>query len=279
MRLPFRLGPLLALCAISVLAACTGGSTSTSSQVTLQGEGSGGGEGDANEARVAYDEALAEFRDGDCIEAEPLFTAVRGEFRFSRFAALAELRIADCKFETKAYAEAIAGYREFVRFRPSHAEVVYARYRIAESYYAQIPADWFLVPPSWERDQGATRDALSQLRRFILDFAEDQRVPEARRMEQRCLALMAEHELYVAEFYRTRRAYRATIARVQTLLATYHGSGVEPRALLLLGRTFLDTEEPERARQAFEELVASFPESEQAGAARTELGDLPAASR
>lgn len=277
MRLPFRLLPLLALGAISVLAACTGGSTSTSSQVTLQGEESSGGDS-ADPARTAYEEALAEFRDGDCIEGEPLFTAVRTEFRFSRFAALAELRIADCKFETKAYAEAIAGYREFVRFRPSHVEVVYARFRIAESYYAQIPADWFLVPPSWERDQGATRDALSQLRRFILDFAEDTRVPEARRMEQRCLALMAEHELYVAEFYRSRRAYRATIARIQTLLATYHGSGVEPRALLLLGRTFLDTEEPERARQAFEELVASFPESEQAGDARTELSDLPAIS-
>ena len=276
MRLPFRLLPLLALGAISVLAACTGGSTSTSSQVTLQGEESSGGDS-ADPARTAYEEALDEFRDGDCIEAEPLFTAVRTEFRFSRFAALAELRIADCKFETKAYAEAIAGYREFVRFRPSHVEVVYARFRIAESYYAQIPSDWFLVPPSWERDQGATRDALSQLRRFILDFAEDTRVPEARRMEQRCLALMAEHELYVAEFYRSRRAYRATIARIQTLLATYHGSGVEPRALLLLGRTFLDTEEPERARQAFEELVASFPESEQAGAARTELTDLPSA--
>lgn len=277
MRLPARLRLLLALCAISALAACTGGSTSTSSQVTLHGEESSGGDS-ADEARVAYEEALAEFRDGDCIEAEPLFTTIRGQFRFSRFAALAELRIADCKFETKAYAEAIAGYREFVRFRPSHVEVVYARYRIAESYYAQIPSDWFLVPPSWERDQGATRDALSQLRRFILDFAEDQRVPEARRMEQRCLALLAEHELYAAEFYRSRRAYRATIARIQTLLATYHGSGVEPRALLLLGRTFLDTEEPERARQAFEELVASFPESEQAADARSELSDLPAVS-
>lgn len=276
MVLPQSLRPLLALVAIGMLTACTGGSTSTSSQVTLEGEESSGGDS-ADEARVAYDEALAEFRDGDCLEAEPLFTTVRGQFRFSRFAALAELRIADCKFETKAYAEAIAGYREFVRFRPSHVEVVYARYRIAESYYAQIPSDWFLVPPSWERDQGATRDALSQLRRFILDFPEDARVPEARRMEQRCLALMAEHELYVAEFYRTRRAYRATIARIQTLLATYHGSGVEPRALLLLGRTFLDTEEPERARQAFEELVAGYPESEQAADARSELSGLPAA--
>ena len=44
--------------------------------------------------------------------------------------------------------------------------------------------------------------------------------------------------------------------------------------LLLLGLTFLDTHEPERARQAFEELVASFPDSEQAASARAELADL-----
>lgn len=275
MRTSRRPSSLLALCAISVLAACGGATTSPSSQVTLHGEGGGSDEqGDSDDARGRYSAALADFRDGNCLSAEPKFAAVRTEFRFSRFAALAELRIADCKFEQKQYAEALAGYREFIRFRPSHVEVVYARFRIAESYYAQIPSDWFLVPPSWERDQGATRDALSQLRRFILDFPEDTRVAEARRMEQRCLALLAEHELYAAEFYRSRRAYRATIGRVQTLLATYHGSGVEPRALLLLGRTFLDTHEPERARQAFEELVASFPDSEQAASARAELADL-----
>jgi outer membrane protein assembly factor BamD len=257
------------------LTACGGSTTTPSTHVTLQGEDGGeAGEGGADDARGRYGEALAEFRDGNCLAAEPKFVAVRTEFRFTRFAALAELRIADCKFEQKQYVEAIAGFREFIRFRPSHPEIVYARYRIAESYYGQIPSDWFLVPPSWERDQGATRDALSQLRRFILDFPEDSRVPEARRMEQRCLALLAEHELYAAEFYRSRRAYRATIGRIQTLLATYHGSGVEPRALLLLGQTFIDTEEPERARQAFEELVATFPESEQAADARRELSDL-----
>ncbi|MCB9657593.1 MAG: outer membrane protein assembly factor BamD [Polyangiales bacterium] len=274
MRSARRPSPFLALGALALLTACST-TTTASTHVTLAGEEAAeGADGEGRDARSRYNVALAEFRDGNCLSAEPKFAAIRTEFRFTRFAPLAELRIADCKFEQKQYAEAIAGFREFIRFRPSHVEVVYARYRIAESYYAQIPADWFLVPPSWERDQGSTREALSQLRRFILDFPEDTRVPEARRMEQRCLALLAEHELYAAEFYRSRRAYRATIARVQTLLATYHGSGVEPRALLLLGRTFLDTREPERARQAFEELVASYPESEQAAAARDELRDL-----
>ena len=188
-----RLAQAAALLGLLTLGAC-GGTSSASSQVTLAGEGEGGdSEAYGEEARTAYDRALVLFRDGNCLEAEPKFASVRRQYPYSRFAALAELRVSDCKFEQKQYAEAIAGYREFVRFRPSHVEVVYARYRIAESYFSQIPADWFLVPPSYERDQGAAQDALGQLRRFILDFPEDTRVAEARRMEQRCLALLAEH--------------------------------------------------------------------------------------
>lgn len=227
-----------------------------------------------DEARGAYEEALITFRQGNCLEAEPKFASVRRRFPYSRFAALAELRIADCKFDTEAYAEAITAYRQFIRFRPSHDEVAYARFRIAESYFEQIPSDWFLAPPSYERDQGATQDALRQLRRFILDFQDDPRVPEARRMEQQCLRALANHELYAARFYRSRRAYRATIARCQTLLTAYHGSGIEAEALLLMGEAFRELDEDDRAAAVFEDLIENYPDSEEAGDARGQLSSI-----
>ena len=153
---------------------------------------------------------------------------IRREYPYSRFAALAELRVADCKFKQSQWAEAITAYRQFVRFRPSHDQISYARFRVAQAHFEQIPSEWFLSPPTHERDQGPTNDALRQLRRFILDFPEDDRVEEAQDMVRRCLKLLAEHELYAARFYLRRDAYPAVILRLQTLLSSYQGSGVEP---------------------------------------------------
>jgi outer membrane protein assembly factor BamD len=225
-------------------------------------------------ARKSYLAALEEFREGNCKDVAPQFRAIRREFPYSRFAALAELRVADCKLKQKKYNEAIQAYRQFTRFRPSHSQVPYARFKIAQAYFEQIPDDWLLSPPSYERDQGSTRDALRQLRRFVLDFPEDERVPEAREMMQQALKLLAQHELYVAKFYLERDAYQAAVARLETLLNTYQGSGVEPRALLLLGRTHLKTRHKGDARKAFERLVNNFPESGQASKAEKHLREL-----
>lgn len=224
-----------------------------------------------DDARTAYERALLNFRRGDCLNAEPTFREIRREFPYSRFAALAELRIGDCQFKNEAYPEAIQTYRQFVRIRPSHKEIPYARFRIAEGYYNQIPGGWFMTPPAHERDQTAARDALIQLRRFVVDYPNDQRIPDANKLMERCMSMLAAHEFYVARFYLARDAYRGVISRLRGLLAAYPGSGVEPKALLLLGQVYLRTDEVEAARDALSELVQRFPESSEAEKAQTIL--------
>ena len=225
-------------------------------------------------ARDAYAAAMEDFEDEDCLEAEPAFRRVRREFPYSRYAALAELRAADCLFLENKQQEAITAYRRFVRNRPSHPEVPYARFKISESYFEQIPDDWLLAPPAHERDQGPTREALRQLRRFILDFPEDDRVERARELTRNALSLLARHELYVAGFYLDRDHPEAAIGRLETLLRAYEGSGVEPQAMLLLGRTYLDLRDRAQARRTFRELIDRYPESGYAEQARAYLREL-----
>ena len=246
---------------------------------TACGGSSGGKSGKSllrpdDDARAAYERALLSFRRGDCLNAEPTFREIRREFPYSRFAALSELRIGDCQFKNEAYPEAIQTYRQFVRIRPSHREVPYARFRIAEAYYNQIPGGWFMTPPPHERDQNAARDALIQLRRFVVDYPDNQRVPDANKLMEECMKMLAAHELYVARFYLQRDAYRGVISRLRGLLAAYPGSGVEATALLLLGQVYLETEEVDAARQTLNELVTRFPDSSEAKRARSILGKL-----
>jgi TolA-binding protein len=58
------------------------------------------------------------------------------------------------------------------------------------------------------------------------------------------------------------------------LLASYPGTGVEAKALLLLGEVYLKTKEVEAARQTFNEVVQRFPESGEAKKARALLGKI-----
>lgn len=225
-------------------------------------------------AKRAYALALDQFYDDDCFEADPLMRNVRRQYPYSRFAALADLRIADCALKNGKFAEAIEGYNQFVRYRPSHSEVPYARFMASLANFKQIPSEWLLSPPAYERDQRYAQESLRLLRRFILDFPDDQLIPRAQRMAQKVVELLASHELYVANFYFDRGHPRAAAGRLNTLLRSYPGSRLDPQALFLLGESYMRMEDPKGARRAWKELVERYPKDRYAGRARDELVDL-----
>lgn len=229
-------------------------------------------------ARDAYEAALEDFEDEDCIAAEPAFREVRRTYPYSRYAALAELRVADCLMIEKKYPEAISAYGRFVRFRPSHAQVPYARFKVAEGYYQQIPDDFFLSPPSYELDQAETEEAMIQLRRFLLDYPEHEKVDEAREFLTKALDSLARHELYVAEYYLNRDHPEAAVIRLNTLLEAYQESSLVPEALLLLGQVRIDRDEVDEARVVFEKVREDFPDSRFSAQAEEYLAGLPTAS-
>jgi outer membrane protein assembly factor BamD len=227
-------------------------------------------------ARRDYERALGAFQDNDCLTATPLFQHVRREYPYSRYAALAELRSADCELEQQHHSEAIRQYRSFIRARPTHPDLDYAQYRVAVAYFRQIPQDFFLSPPREERDQSPTRSALRIIERFVREYEDSEHIEDARRMQRDVLALLARHELYVAEFYLYRDRPLATVSRIEGMLEEYRGSGLEPLALVLLGRTRLHMGERADARVAFEDVVSHYPESGFATQARRFLERLDA---
>ena len=253
---------VISACAVPVLTCWLGACGGAQTQATLSyGES----------ARRDFERAQAAVDDHDCLTAAPLLQHVRREYPYSRYAALAELRSADCELEQQHYTEAIRGYRAFIRQRPTHPEVDSANFAIAQAYFRQIPQDFFLSPPPEERDQASTRSALRVVRRFVTDHPESEHVEEARRIERQVLALLARHELYVANYYLRADHGVATIARIQTLLEDYEGSGVEPEALLLMGQTYLHMRQPAEAGLAFQELIERFGDSGYAAQGRSYL--------
>ena len=228
----------------------------------------------ADQAEAAYADALEDFFDDDCLIAEPAFEEVKRKYPYSRFAALSELRAADCRYRQGKYAEAIQSYQQFIRYHPSHEEVPYAHFQVATGHFEQTPSDWLLEPPAYERDQRFTRDALRLLRRFILNYPEHPLVARAQQLVTQSVELLADHELYVANFYLDRDAPEAAVGRLRTLLRSYSGASQAPDALLLLGRTYRTLERTSEAQTAYRELLTRFPKSAQAERAREQLADM-----
>jgi outer membrane protein assembly factor BamD len=255
-------GALLAVLTLSAAAANGCGTTSSASLDY------------GDKARQAYADALDHFYDDECIQAEPQFRNVRRLYPYTRFAALAELRAADCLFKDGKYTEAIQSYEQFVRYRPSHVEVPYARFMVALSNYQQIPSEWIFSPSTFEREQHYTRESLRLLSRFVVDFPHDPLVARANRMAHHAIRLLAAHELYVARFYLRRDFPQAAIGRLRTLITAYPTSGYEPEALLLLGDTYVELRQWSEAKRAFAEITQRFPKSAEVETARSRLQRL-----
>jgi len=208
-----------------------------------------------------FAEAMEKFQDDDCIAAEPKFRAVARNYPFSRYAALAELRTADCMAMQGQHVEAVEAYRQFTRVRPSHDDVGYAQFKAAEASYQQIPTDWFLAPPTYERDMRPARDALAELNKYLQRYPDDENSEDAAELRATVLKLLAEHELYVARYYLAREHPEAAVRRIETMLDLYEASGLGPSAMLLMGRTQLAMRDLAAAHKTFRDLIARYPKS------------------
>lgn len=230
----------------------------------------------ADEARQAYESAMERFRDEEWPEAQELFEAVKRDYSSSRWGWMAELRLADVAFHQERYSDALSAYRSWIRYHPTQTEVAHAQFMIAKCYVAQMPDDWLLVPPSYERDLSSARDAESALARFIRDHEDSDHVAEARRLHRQVRETLANHELYVANFYASRDRWNAAIHRLLGVIANFEGSGREPRALVQLGEIYLRTGHQPEARGAFQQVVEEHPRTPEAEAARSFLARVGA---
>jgi outer membrane protein assembly factor BamD len=212
-----------------------------------------------------------------------MFREVKRKYSYSKYARQAELRIADADFEQEKYADAMREYKEFIHAHRSDADdVAYARARMAEGTYAEIPES-FLMPASEERDQASVVDAYKELKSYLADYPDSKQSAHVKELLAQVLGRLVRHELYVARYYLDKDNFEATVARVEYALRNYGGgleglrsesgqpSNLEAEALLLLGQTYMRMHKWEQARRAFESVLHADPRSPLVGRAASYL--------
>jgi len=269
MLLVFRVGVVAVALLAPVVAGCGG-------------EGAKSALGYTEDAKRAYDAAMEEFNAHNWIEAQTLMREVKRKYSYSKYARMAELRIADADIEQDKLPDAIREYKDFIHAHRSETDdIAYARSKIAEATFAEIP-DSFLMPASEERDQASVVDAYKELKSYLSDYPESKQTKRMRELLANVTGRLVRHELYVARFYLKKDNYDAAVARIQYALRNYGGeadaaqsgaadSSLKAEALLLLGTTFLKMRKWPEAQQAFKVIVDSYGQSPVAAEARNYL--------
>src|SRR5215208_1041620 len=168
-------------------------------------------------AQKNYEKGLKELEGKDWVAASKYFAFIKSRFPYSKYAVLAELRLADAEFGAEQYLEAIDSYRLFIKFHPTHEMVAngYASFRIGESYYKQLPSDFWLIPPSFEKDQSSTEDAGDEIQRFLDKYPDSPYRKQARIILDRVARRLAAHEWYVAQYYWNRDKPMGAVLRLR----------------------------------------------------------------
>jgi outer membrane protein assembly factor BamD len=197
-------------------------------------------------------------------EAAAYFDFVKTKYPYLALAPIAELRLGDADFEREKFIEARDRYQNFVRLHPTHPKIDYAAFRAALTHYREIPSDFFLLPPASEKDQVEVRNALSAMSEFLRGYAGSEFTPEAKKVLDEVKLRLAEHELYVADFYANpiRARWPAVVARLNGVAKNYSGIGLDERVAFGLYDAHLKLNDAASARAALETYARKFPNDE-----------------
>lgn len=174
-------------------------------------------------ADVLIKEGVAAFNAGDYEDAIEAFEQLRDWYPFSKYAILAELKIADAHFELGQYEDAVFAYEEFEQLHPRNEAIPYVIYQIGLCHYRRID--------TVDRDQTSAQKALDTFGRLQQQFPDDAYAHSASNYVTHSLQSLAGHDFYVGMHYYKGRHFQAALERFKSVVTQYPDVGLTGKAL------------------------------------------------
>jgi outer membrane protein assembly factor BamD len=193
-------------------------------------------------------------------QAREQFSLLAERHPESDLAPVARFLVGETYFRAKDFEKAVPEFESFVTLYPGHQIADLGQYRLARSFFDQMP--------TLERDQKITAQALAEFRRLIQLYPESRYAPDAIVKIEACRLRLAQKELWIAAFYVRQGKYESALPRFDTVIKDYGRTQAAPEALYQkadalgrLGRT-------DEAASVLKRLVDEFPSSEWSRRAR-----------
>ncbi len=213
-----------------------------------------GGETISNDSppEKQYDEGLRLMKKERYTEAVERFRVLKSRFPYSKFAALAALKIGDAHYQEESFIEAASAYKIFRELYPKHEMAAYALYRVGESNFN-------LVPESPDRDLDSATAAIDAYKLLVKDYPDCPYVDDAKKKLAGLRTKLADKEDYVGNFYFIRKQYSSAVGRYRHLLDQYPDSPYNEKALFRLSYSYEQIGEFTKANEAMDRLAMEFP--------------------
>jgi len=150
-------------------------------------------------------EGMQDFNSGEFEAATEKFQKIKDRYPYSKNAIQAELKMADALYQREMFDEAYEEYSEFEKLHPKNPDIPYVIYQEGMCFYRQAS--------TIDRDQSHTLQAREEFERVIKRYKNSPYANMAKRKLRESLVNMAEHELYVGNFYFRGEKYQAAMDR------------------------------------------------------------------
>ena len=181
-----------------------------------------GGDDSASAQELAW-EGMDAYENGKYGKAIEKFQKLKDYYPFSKYAILAELKIADAHYQRDEYEEAVFAYENFEQLHPRNEAIPYVIYQIGRCYYDQIDTP--------DRDQTSAQKALEAFQRLVKQFPRDQYSTRAAEHIKTAQKSLAGHAYVVGVFYYNTKHYKAALNRFMTIISDYPDIGYHQKAL------------------------------------------------
>lgn len=164
-------------------------------------------------AQELFENARASMQDKDYAQAIDSLVKLNDRYPFSPYAMDARLMLGDAYSLDRQYLEAVDVYEEFLSMHPRHEQIDYVLF--------QIGVNKFNSHKSIDLPQTQLSEAIESFKRVVDGYPQSTYREPSTEYIQKCRRLIAEHELYVADFYFKTEKYGAAWARYKYILDNF----------------------------------------------------------
>jgi outer membrane protein assembly factor BamD len=183
------------------------------------------------EAEILFKEAEELMGAERYILATEKLNLIKTQHPYSFYATPAELLQADVLFLQENYIEAAAAYLLFRDFHPKHEKIAYVVFRIAESYYKQIP-------DTIDRDLEPALESIKYYDEVIQKYGDSSYRKDAESRIANAQKMLRKKDLYIADFYFKTKEFTAARYWYLDILENHQDQKTRNHAML---RTILAT--------------------------------------
>ena len=175
------------------------------------------------------------------------------DYPYSKYAIQAELLRIFAAYKDTEYILSETLSKRFIERHPTHANVDYAKYMLAMSYYKQrSPA---------EQDQTMNQLAIDTFKRLLKEHPESAYARDGKSRLQSLFNSLARHELTVGKFYYDKDRYVAASNRFLMVVKRYQTTPAIEESLYYLAASYAHMGLKHDARQTAQLLKHNYPNS------------------